>query len=134
MRIDEAGCDEAVGDVEDELDPGRVHRRQVADGGDSVTQDGDVRPPTGHPRAIDHGPAAKQQVEGCHRRDGATSRGAVVGEAWAPGAYPGQWDAYRVQEGARPRGRPAGTHQRGPFDMEAGFEPSLCYTPPSVGL
>ena len=106
MRVDEPGRHDAPGDVQDQPDLVRIDDAEVADGEDPVAEHADVGTSSGTPGAIDDGPAPEEQVEAGHR------------EMMTPGTTRGRGDA---------AGSPA-------LHRAAGTSPTLCYTPPSVGL
>ena len=66
VRIDEARCDDAAGDIEQGLDLTLSDRREVADSQDPVAEDTDIGRAAGAPSPVDQGPAPKQQVECRH--------------------------------------------------------------------
>ena len=73
VRVDEPGRHHPAGHVEDQPDLVRAHDAQVADREDPVTEHADIGTPSRDPRAIDDGPAPKEQVEAGHAGHDATS-------------------------------------------------------------
>ena len=66
MRIDEPGGHDPAGHVEHESDLVGADDAEVADGEDPVAEHADIGTPSRDPRAIDDGPAPKEQVEAGH--------------------------------------------------------------------
>ena len=73
MRVDEAGRHDTIRDVEHQPDLVRAHDPEIADREDPVAEHADIGTPSRDPRAIDDGPAPKEQVEAGHASNDATA-------------------------------------------------------------
>jgi hypothetical protein len=70
VGIDEPRGDDAPVDLEDQLDVGRIHGREIPDGEDPVAEDANVGTPGRTAGPVHDGPPAQEQVERGHQRDG----------------------------------------------------------------